>query len=177
MSESYDLLPSPLGTLVLVGGPAGLGAVSFPRSSGEPAIPTEAVRDPAALAPARSQLAAYLAGELRRFTLVCDPAGTPFQQAVWTALTTIPYGTTVAYRDVAAHIGRPRAVRAVAQAIGRNPLPIVVPCHRVIGADGSLTGFSAGLDRKRWLLALEGVDPDGQAAPDAGASGAFNGPV
>lgn len=106
-----------------------------------------------------SELGAYFAGTLREFTVPLQPAGTDFQQAVWQVLRTIPYGQTRSYGEQARQLGRPSAVRAVAQANGDNPIAIVVPCHRVIGADGKLTGYGGGLWRKRWLLHHEGVDP------------------
>ena len=111
------------------------------------------------LAAAATQLAEYFAGERRNFDLPLAPAGTAFQQAVWRALATIPFGEVRSYRDIAGLIGKPAAVRAVGAANSRNPLPIVVPCHRVIGSDGSLTGFAGGLETKRALLALEGSLP------------------
>jgi methylated-DNA-[protein]-cysteine S-methyltransferase len=105
-----------------------------------------------------TELAEYFAGERMEFTLPLDPAGTEFQKAVWASLSRIPSGTTSSYTEQAASIGKPSSVRAVASANGRNPLAVIVPCHRVIGADGSLTGFAWGLDAKRWLLRHEGVD-------------------
>ena len=114
-------------------------------------------RDDAAFADVREQLAAYFAGELQEFSLPLAPAGTPFQQSVWTALRSIPYGETRSYLDIANAIGKPSACRAVGAANGANPLPIVVPCHRVIGATGNLTGFGGGNQVKRRLLVLEGV--------------------
>jgi methylated-DNA-[protein]-cysteine S-methyltransferase len=104
---------------------------------------------------AEAQLHAYFAGELERFELPLAPRGTAFQQSVWDALVEIPYGSTTTYSELAARIGRPSACRAVGAANGRNPLPVVVPCHRVIGAAGALTGYGGGLRRKRHLLALE----------------------
>jgi methylated-DNA-[protein]-cysteine S-methyltransferase len=109
--------------------------------------------------PARRQLAEYFAGHRRVFDLPLAPRGTPFQRAVWQALGTIPFGGTCSYADVAERIGRPGAARAVGAANGRNPIAIIVPCHRVIGRDGSLTGYAAGLARKRRLLDHEGVLP------------------
>jgi methylated-DNA-[protein]-cysteine S-methyltransferase len=106
-------------------------------------------------AKALAQLDAYFAGKLRRFELPLAAQGTSFQREVWSALTTIPYGETVSYRELAQRVSRPLASRAVGAANGRNPIPIVIPCHRVIGADGSLTGFGGGLEIKRRLLALE----------------------
>lgn len=102
-----------------------------------------------------AQLERYFAGELRQFSLPLAPAGTPFQQAVWRALEEIPYGETRSYGEIASQVGRPKASRAVGAANHRNPIPIVIPCHRVIGAGGTLTGYGGGLDRKRLLLDLE----------------------
>ena len=105
----------------------------------------------------REQLLAYLRGERNTFELPLAPRGTPFQRAVWEELRRIPYGTTCTYGELAVRIGNPRAVRAVGQANHRNPLPIFIPCHRVIGANGALTGYAGGLDLKRSLLELEGI--------------------
>jgi methylated-DNA-[protein]-cysteine S-methyltransferase len=111
----------------------------------------------APLAAAAVQLEQYFAGVRRDFDLPLSLAGTPFQREVWHALTEIPYGETVSYGELARRIGNPRGSRAVGRANNRNPVSIVVPCHRVIGADGSLTGYGGGLERKRWLLAHEGM--------------------
>jgi methylated-DNA-[protein]-cysteine S-methyltransferase len=105
-----------------------------------------------------AQLHAYFAGELRRFELPLAPRGTAFQLSVWEALLEIPYGSTTTYSELAASIGRPSACRAVGAANGRNPLAVIVPCHRVIGAAGALTGYGGGLERKRLLLALEAAN-------------------
>jgi methylated-DNA-[protein]-cysteine S-methyltransferase len=114
-----------------------------------------ATRDPFGLT---SALAAYFAGELRAIDrLPIGEGGTPFQRRVWAALRTIPAGTTATYGAFAARIGRPTAIRAVGHANGANPVSVVVPCHRLVGADGSLTGYGGGLERKRWLLAHEGA--------------------
>ena len=107
---------------------------------------------------AEAQLHAYFAGELERFELPLAPVGTAFQRCVWEALAEILYGTTTTYSELAARIGRPSACRAVGAANGRNPLPVIVPCHRVVGAAGALTGYGGGLGRKRLLLALEGAE-------------------
>lgn len=108
--------------------------------------------------PVVGQLTEYLAGQRRAFDIPLRMIGTPFQQTVWTALQTIPYGTIINYRQLAERIGNPAAIRAVGRANATNPIPIIVPCHRVIGADGSLTGFGGGLPLKEALLKLEGVD-------------------
>ena len=105
------------------------------------------------------ELDGYFSGSLRCFTVALAPAGTEFQRAAWRVLQGIPHGQTLSYGDQARQIGRPRAVRAVAQANGANPITIVVPCHRVIGSDGTLTGYGGGLWRKRWLLAHESAVP------------------
>ena len=146
---------SPVGPLRLVEADGALCAVRFldrreERADSEPAAD-------AALA-ARRQLEEYFAGRRRQFDLELTPDGTPFQQRVWKELCRIPFGTTISYRELATRVGQPNAMRAVGLANGRNPLAIVVPCHRVIGADGSLTGYGGGLDRKRYLLALERGD-------------------
>jgi methylated-DNA-[protein]-cysteine S-methyltransferase len=112
-------------------------------------------RDPAALREPAEQLQAYFAGELRAFDLPLAPHGTPFQREVWSALREIPYGSTISYAELAAAVGRPDAARAVGAANGRNPIAVVIPCHRVIGASGALTGYGGGLGRKRLLLDLE----------------------
>lgn len=117
------------------------------------------MRDDVALAPYAAQLMEYLHGERRTFELPLVLRGTPFQRAVWQALGLIPYGSTASYTDIAQATGNRKAVRAVGGAVGANPLLIVVPCHRVIGKDGSLTGFSSGMELKEYLLALEGVRP------------------
>ena len=122
------------------------GAAAF-GAPGDPARPP--------FAAAARQLGAYFAGELTRFDLELKPDGTPFQRMVWTALRAIPYGQTVTYGELAARLGAPGSSRAVGLANGKNPISIVVPCHRVIGADGSLTGYGGGLPRKRFLLDLE----------------------
>jgi methylated-DNA-[protein]-cysteine S-methyltransferase len=147
-------IDSPIGTLTAAGDADGLRWLLFPRNRHEPAR-DDWQREPNAFAALRAQLASYFAGELQSFDLPLAPSGTPFQQSVWTALRAIPYGETRSYRDLAQAIGNPAAVRAVGLANGRNPLPIIVPCHRVIGSDGSLTGFGGGITTKRFLLDLE----------------------
>jgi methylated-DNA-[protein]-cysteine S-methyltransferase len=147
------LVLTPLGELTLVASLRGLRGILWEGQSPpgtEPAHGREDVLDAAA-----RQLEAYFAGELRRFDLPLDLAGTEFQLAAWRALADIPYGTTISYGEQARRLGRPRAVRAVGAANGRNPLPIVLPCHRLVGADGSLVGFGGGLARKRLLLEHE----------------------
>ena len=127
-------------------------------------------RDDRAMREVVRELTAYFAGELRQFSLPLAPIGTPFQLDVWNALRAIPYGETRSYGELAERIGRPAAVRAVGAANGANPLPIVVPCHRVIGSNGSLTGFGGGLPLKQALLALERRTKDGQSMMFAGTA-------
>jgi methylated-DNA-[protein]-cysteine S-methyltransferase len=152
----YDLHPSPIGELLLVSdGDALTGLYMLPDHRHAPPIQATGRRDPAPLRPTAEQLEAYFAGELTSFDLPLAPRGTPFQHAVWNALLDIPYGQTTSYTEIAQAVDRPTATRAVGAANGRNPISIVVPCHRVIGAGGSLTGYGGGLERKRQLLALE----------------------
>jgi methylated-DNA-[protein]-cysteine S-methyltransferase len=150
----YSLLASPLGELVVSGHEAGLTGVAFADSRKAHAL-MEGQRDDAAFRTVAEQWAAYFQGQLTAFQLALELCGTPFQKRVWEALQAIPYGMTTTYGTLAAELGDPRAVRAVGLANGRNPISIIVPCHRVIGADGSLTGYGGGLPRKRWLLAHE----------------------
>lgn len=161
----YTMMPSPVGELLLVGarGPDGALAVrGLHFSDGRRAVAPDPswARDDAALAPARAQLEEYFAGARTSFELALDPQGSAFERSVWEALTEIPYGETASYGAIAQRLGRPGAARAVGLANGRNPIAVIVPCHRVIGADGSLTGYGGGLQRKRTLLELEaGVLP------------------
>jgi methylated-DNA-[protein]-cysteine S-methyltransferase len=154
-ATSYAWYDSPVGRLLLAGEPEGLILISFPNGS-RAQRPAPAWRsDESVLAAAIGQLAEYFAGQRRAFALPLRPRGTAFQQAVWQALREIPFGATISYGELARRIGQPSAARAVGAANGANPLPIVVPCHRVIGADRSLTGFGGGLATKRFLLAHE----------------------
>jgi methylated-DNA-[protein]-cysteine S-methyltransferase len=146
------LVPSPVGELTLVGSARGLRRILW---AGQAPAERCAAGSCAVLDEAARQLGAYFAGDLRRFELPLDLAGTEFQLAAWRALADIPYGTTLTYGEQARRLGCPRAPRAVGAANGRNPLPIVLPCHRLVGADGSLVGFGGGLARKRRLLAHE----------------------
>lgn len=151
----YAYLDSPLGALLVVRDEVGLTGLYLPSAQHPVAVSPGWVRDDGAFDDVRTQLAEYFAGSRRDFDLPLHPSGTAFQQRVWSALLDIPYGETTTYGKTAAAIGAPGASRAVGLANGRNPLPIIVGCHRVIGADGSLTGYGGGLDAKRWLLAHE----------------------
>ncbi len=142
--------PTPIGPLTLHARDGALSGVWMEDDD----LP-ELVEDAPPLGEARRQLEAYFAGELHEFDLPLAPSGTGFQLRVWEELRAIPYGETISYGELARRMGDPGLARAVGLANGRNPLPVIVPCHRVIGADGSLTGFGGGLDRKRKLLELE----------------------
>jgi methylated-DNA-[protein]-cysteine S-methyltransferase len=161
----YKRMPSPVGTLTLVATDEGLSAILWENDRPRRVplrLEAEAPSHPI-LVEAERQLTDYFAGRRTRFDLRFDVAGTPFQRKVWNALLTIPFGETRSYSQIAEQIGSPRAVRAVGAANGRNPLSIVAPCHRVVGANGALTGFAGGLDVKARLLALEASERDGGA--------------
>jgi methylated-DNA-[protein]-cysteine S-methyltransferase len=171
MTELYaDLLPTPLPEspwlLATVDGRGALVGLDFvpPGGADREALARRAAErrrpfawDPAPSAAVAGELAEYFAGRRRDFTLAVDPPGTPFQRQVWGELARIPYGATLSYGELARRVGRPSASRAVGAANGANPIPIVLPCHRVIGSNGALTGYGGGLPIKRALLALEGA--------------------
>jgi methylated-DNA-[protein]-cysteine S-methyltransferase len=151
----YTIIDSPVGEILLAGNTAGLSHIDL--QAGPDSIGPAAgwIEDETIFTSAIDQLRAYFAGTLRRFELPLAAEGTPFQKEVWRALLDIPYGETISYGELAERLGKPGAARAVGLANGRNPLPIVVPCHRVIGSDGSLTGYGGGIDIKRALLEHE----------------------
>lgn len=151
----FSELRSPLGPLLLLGDGTALSGLYMQDQRYRPPLPDNCRRDDRLFAVVREQLRAYFAGELRDFDVPLDGRGTAFQRTVWQALCTIPYGTTETYGSLARLIGRPGASRAVGLANGRNAIGIIVPCHRVVGSDGSLTGYGGGVDRKRWLLEHE----------------------
>ncbi|MNP14582.1 Methylated-DNA--protein-cysteine methyltransferase [compost metagenome] len=158
MSSAFTLMQSPVGTLTLVARGERLAAVLWEEERENRVRLGEVHRDDQQpiLREAARQLEEYFAGKRQRFELALDFVGTAFQRQVWAALLTIPFGQTRSYSDIARQIGNPSAVRAVGAANGRNPISIIAPCHRVIGASGSLTGFAGGLTAKQYLLALEG---------------------
>ena len=157
MSFAFTTIPSPVGKLKLVGSDAGLAALLWEQDNPRRVRLPDVVEDPAhpVLAEAARQLAEYFRRERKAFTIPLAFAGTEFQRSVWQALLTIPYGETRTYSEIARQIGAPSAMRAVGAANGRNPISIIAPCHRVIGASGALTGFAGGLAAKRMLLDLE----------------------
>jgi methylated-DNA-[protein]-cysteine S-methyltransferase len=146
-----EAVETPIGTLWLSATREALTAVAFAGRTREAGGPGSR----SVLTEAAAQLKAYFAGELERFDLPLAPQGTDFQRSVWAAVGAIPYGETATYSELSAAVGRPRACRAVGAANGRNPLAIIVPCHRVVGSTGALTGYAGGLERKRALLDLE----------------------
>jgi methylated-DNA-[protein]-cysteine S-methyltransferase len=152
VTQAWTTVPTPLGNLLLVAVDGALVAAQFAPYDEPAADPTP---DMPVLAEAARQLAQHFAGERTDFDLPLAPAGTAFQRRVWDELRRIPYGTTTTYGEVAARLGDPRCVRAVGLANGRNPIAVVVPCHRVIGSDGKLRGYAGGVERKQRLLALE----------------------
>ena len=151
----WTQIDSPIGQLLLVGNGDALAGLYMQEGRRPVAIPPEWVEDPAPFATAGDQLGEYFAGSRTEFDLPLALHGTPFQREVWEALREIPYGETVGYGELAGAIGRPGAARAVGLANGQNPIAVIVPCHRVIGANGSLTGYGGGMERKRLLLELE----------------------
>jgi len=157
MTVYYTIVPSPIDDLLLTSEDDTLTRLHMSPHTGEHGVAPDWVRadDDPVLASAREQLDAYFAAERTSFDLPLAPDGTEFQRQVWSELVRIPYGETISYGEMARRIANPAASRAVGLANGRNPIAVIVPCHRVIGADGSLTGFGGGLDRKRTLLALE----------------------
>lgn len=154
----WTTCPSPLGDLLVAAESGALVIVHF-----APFIPPDGEPSPddPLLARAVRELAEYFAGERREFDVPVGPPGTPFQQSVWAELRRVPYGETATYAQIAARMGVPGAVRAVGSANGRNPVGVLVPCHRVIGSDGNLRGYAGGVERKRALLALERGGPTG----------------
>ena len=151
----YTYATSPIGQLLLAGSADALQVIGFPHGDKARRADFGWERYDEPFKKTARQLNEYFAGERREFELELAPEGTKFQVEVLEALRGIPYGETRTYRDIAVAVGRPKAVRAVGNANGRNPLPIVIPCHRVIGSDGSLTGFGGGIEAKRYLLDLE----------------------
>jgi methylated-DNA-[protein]-cysteine S-methyltransferase len=149
--------PSPLGPLLLVRNSRGLAGLYMSDQENAPSPGPSCHEDATRFDDVKDQLDSYFVGRRMAFDLTLAPEGTPFQRAVWSLLVTIPHGTTTTYAALAARLGRPGALRAVGAANARNPIGIIVPCHRVVGADGSLTGYAGGIERKRWLLEHEGA--------------------
>lgn len=147
---------SPIGRLLITGNQSAIATITFPNKK---AVADDSwVEDASQFKAVCNQLDQYFAGKLKKFDLPLAPGGTSFQQSVWDQLLKIPYGQTTSYGIIARRIGNSKAVRAVGSANGRNPIPVIIPCHRVIGSDGSLTGFGGGLPTKSYLLDLENTD-------------------
>ena len=151
----YTYCDTPVGSILLAGDEEGLKLIGFQRADEREAPGADWIEDSAGFKQVEQQLTDYFRGELKDFTVNLAPHGTAFQLKVLQALTRIPYGETRSYAEVACEIGHPKAARAVGAANGRNPLPIIIPCHRVIGSGGDLVGFGGGLSVKRYLLDLE----------------------
>ena len=162
----YDLYESPQGQMLLVADGEGLSGVWFAGQKYFPRVEPDWRRDArhAPLQQVKRELAEYFGGERKRFETALAPEGTPFQQAVWKAISAVGFGKTITYSELALHAGFPGSARAAGAATGRNPIGIIVPCHRIVGSNGSLTGYAGGLDRKRALLALESGIPELLAA-------------
>jgi methylated-DNA-[protein]-cysteine S-methyltransferase len=163
----YDLYESPYGQILLVANDEGLAGVYFDGQKYVPEPDRRWLRDArhATLEQAKRELTEYFGGERRHFDTALAPEGTAFQRAVWKAISTVGFGETITYGDLARRAGYPGSARAAGAATGRNPIGIIVPCHRIVGSDGSLTGYAGGLARKRALLALESREPDLLSAP------------
>ena len=157
MMRYYDFYESPYGQMLLVANDAGLAGVYFDGQKYLPTVASQWRRDPdqAGLRQAQRELTEYFAGKRKRFGLALAPEGTPFQRSVWTAISSVEFGETISYGELAERAGCPGSARAAGAATGRNPIGVIVPCHRIVGANGSLTGYAGGLERKRALLALE----------------------
>jgi len=157
---SWEDVDTVLGTFLVAGEGRTLVAVRLPDTWSKDDVTPRWSYEPGALRPVSDQLHEYFDGSRTDFELELAPQGTPFQRSVWAALCDVPFGQTTSYGDVAAAIGNPKAVRAVGMANNRNPIALVIPCHRVIGADGSLTGYGGGLEMKSWLLDHERRTPE-----------------
>lgn len=155
MKTYFAYTESPIGRVLLTGRKGVLTGLHFVEHPGATSPPAGSIEQRSIFDEAVDQLESYFRGERKSFDLQFEAEGTPFQKAVWRTLPDVEYGAVASYGDIACAIGRPGAGRAVGGAIGRNPVPIIVPCHRVIGSNGKLTGFGWGLERKQWLLDLE----------------------
>ena len=158
----YDFYESPQGQMLLVAVDGGLCGVYFDGQKYLPQVASQWRRDSkhAPLRQAKRELAEYFGGERKRFEVALAPGGTPFQRSVWKAISSVGFGATITYGELAVRAGCPGSARAAGAATGRNPIGIIVPCHRIVGSDGSLTGYAGGLARKRALLALESGIPE-----------------
>jgi methylated-DNA-[protein]-cysteine S-methyltransferase len=155
MTTCYTYIDTPLGPLLVQGDGDFVTGLFMPNHKGWPGLEASWQQTDAPFAAVRAQLGEYFAGARQQFDVPLKLSGTPFQQQVWQELLRIPFGGTITYAELAARVGKPAGARAVGHANGRNPVAIIVPCHRVIGANGKLTGYAGGMDKKQWLLAWE----------------------
>jgi len=156
----YDILPSPIGDLLLIAQEFALKKIIFQQKNQTHKIKSEWIQGSELLEQTKIELKAYFNGQLKEFTIKVNPDGTPFQIQIWKEVKAIPYGQVCSYQDVANNIDHSSACRAVGRANAQNPIPIIIPCHRVIGKSGKLTGYAGGLDRKQSLLNLEGIETE-----------------
>lgn len=156
----YDILPSPIGDLLLIAQEFALKKIIFQPKNQTHKIKSEWIQGSELLEQTKIELKAYFNGQLKEFTIKVNPDGTPFQIQIWKEVKAIPYGQVCSYQDVANNIDHSSACRAVGRANAQNPIPIIIPCHRVIGKSGKLTGYAGGLDRKQSLLNLEGIETE-----------------
>lgn len=154
----YDILPSPLGNLLLVADDSGLKQILFEDQNLLENIKDNWIKESSKLKPVSDQLISYFNKERTAFNVKLSPKGTAFQQQIWNQLLKIPYGQTCSYQDIALAINKPSACRAIGMANSKNPIPIIIPCHRVIGKNGKLTGYAGGLETKAKLLAIENIN-------------------
>jgi len=160
MQIYYDILPSPIGDLLLIAQEFALKEIIFQPKNHTHKVKPEWIQGSELLEQTKIELKAYFNGQLKEFTINLNPDGTPFQIQIWKEVKSIPYGQVCSYQDVANNIDHSSACRAVGRANAQNPIPIIIPCHRVIGKSGKLTGYAGGLDRKQSLLNLEGIETE-----------------
>lgn len=160
MKLYYDILPSPIGDLLILAEEFALNEIIFQTNEQPHAINSEWIRSSELIEETKNELKAYFLGQLKQFTIQVNPHGTPFQKQIWREVLSIPHGQVCSYQDLANKINNSSACRAVGRANSQNPIPIIIPCHRVIGKSGKLTGYAGGLDRKQALLKLEGINTE-----------------
>ncbi len=160
MQLYYDILPSPIGDLLIIAQEFALREIIFQTEEQAHTIKPEWIHGSELIDQTKNELKSYFAGHLKQFSIQVNPHGTPFQKQIWKEVLAIPHGQVCSYQDVAKNINNSSACRAVGRANSQNPIPIIIPCHRVIGKSGKLTGYAGGLDRKQTLLELEGINTE-----------------
>jgi len=160
MPVFYDILPSPIGDLLILAQEFAITEIIFQSNNDPHKVHSEWILGSELIEQTKKELSAYFSGQLKEFTIQVDPSGTPFQKQIWKEVMSIQHGEVCSYQDVANNINQASACRAVGRANSQNPIPIIIPCHRVIGKSGKLTGYSGGLDRKQKLLKLEGIETE-----------------